>query len=116
MRRLLFNQKIGAKAWLDIHRTAHELGLRSNASMLYGHIESVEHRVEPAGTGLTGSAEEKIEPAVQARGGFERPGAGGSVMRRTGEFRGRRKIGDGGDLPRGPLRHNLEPVLVERIE
>jgi len=39
-------RKADAKTWLDIHRTAHELGLRPNASMLYGHIESIEHRVE----------------------------------------------------------------------
>ncbi len=39
-------RKADARTWLDIHRTAHELGLRTNASMLYGHIESIEHRVE----------------------------------------------------------------------
>jgi len=39
-------RKADAKAWLAIHRAAHELGLRTNASMLYGHIESIEHRVE----------------------------------------------------------------------
>jgi aminodeoxyfutalosine synthase len=39
-------RKADAQAWLDIHRTAHQLGLRTNASMLYGHIESIEHRVE----------------------------------------------------------------------
>jgi aminodeoxyfutalosine synthase len=39
-------RKADAKTWLDVHRTAHELGLRTNASMLYGHIESVEHRVD----------------------------------------------------------------------
>jgi aminodeoxyfutalosine synthase len=39
-------RKADAKTWLDIHRTAHELGLPTNASMLYGHIESIEHRVE----------------------------------------------------------------------
>jgi aminodeoxyfutalosine synthase len=32
--------------WLSIARTAHQLGLRSNATMLYGHIESEEERVE----------------------------------------------------------------------
>ena len=32
--------------WFDVHRTAHELGLKTNATMLYGHIESVEHRVD----------------------------------------------------------------------
>jgi aminodeoxyfutalosine synthase len=39
-------RKADAKTWLDIHRKAHELGLRTNASMLYGHIESIEHRVD----------------------------------------------------------------------
>jgi aminodeoxyfutalosine synthase len=39
-------RKADAKTWLDIHRTAHELGLRTTASMLYGHIESMEHRVD----------------------------------------------------------------------
>lgn len=39
-------RKADAGAWLDIHRTAHELGLRTNASMLYGHIESAEHRID----------------------------------------------------------------------
>ena len=32
--------KADAGRWLDIHRTAHELGLRTNATMLYGHIEN----------------------------------------------------------------------------
>jgi len=39
-------RKADAQTWLDIHRTAHELGLKTNASMLYGHIESAEHRVD----------------------------------------------------------------------
>ena len=39
-------RKADAGAWLEIHRTAHELGLRTNASMLYGHIEAIEHRVD----------------------------------------------------------------------
>mgnify|MGYP000035340543 CR=1 FL=1 len=32
--------------WLEIHRTAHQLGLRSNATMLYGHVEKAVHRVD----------------------------------------------------------------------
>lgn len=32
--------------WFDVHRTAHRLGIKSNATMLYGHIESLEHRVD----------------------------------------------------------------------
>ncbi len=32
--------------WLDIHRTAHKLGLHTNATMLYGHLENAFHRVD----------------------------------------------------------------------
>jgi aminodeoxyfutalosine synthase len=38
--------KADAGAWLRIHREAHELGLRSNATMLYGHIETWPHRID----------------------------------------------------------------------
>ena len=38
--------KADADAWIRIHREAHELGLRSNATMLYGHIEDARHRVD----------------------------------------------------------------------
>jgi aminodeoxyfutalosine synthase len=44
------DQICGAKAstetWLDVHRTAHQLGLHSNATMLYGHIEKAKHRID----------------------------------------------------------------------
>jgi aminodeoxyfutalosine synthase len=39
-------RKADARTWLNVHRTAHQLGLRTNASMLFGHVESVEHRVD----------------------------------------------------------------------
>src|SRR6516162_8250485 len=38
--------KADADAWIRIHREAHELGLRSNATMLYGHIEEPMHRID----------------------------------------------------------------------
>jgi aminodeoxyfutalosine synthase len=38
--------KADADDWLRIHREAHELGLRSNATMLYGHIEEPRHRID----------------------------------------------------------------------
>ena len=38
--------KVDAKGWLLIHKTAHELGIPSNATMLYGHIEKYEHRID----------------------------------------------------------------------
>jgi aminodeoxyfutalosine synthase len=38
--------KCTSEQWLAIHRTAHELGMPSNATMLYGHIEKYEHRID----------------------------------------------------------------------
>jgi aminodeoxyfutalosine synthase len=38
--------KSDAGKWLDIHRTAHQLGLRTNCTMLYGHIETDYHRID----------------------------------------------------------------------
>jgi len=38
--------KVDADGWLNIHETAHQLGMHSNATMLYGHIESYAHRVD----------------------------------------------------------------------
>ena len=38
--------KADADAWIRIHREAHQLGLRSNATMLYGHIEKTKHRID----------------------------------------------------------------------
>ncbi|MEI2749972.1 MAG: aminofutalosine synthase MqnE [Ferruginibacter sp.] len=37
--------KVSGEGWLEIHEKAHELGMHSNATMLYGHIEKYEHRV-----------------------------------------------------------------------
>jgi len=46
VRRELFHQKIGAKRWLEIHEIAHGLGIPSNATLLYGHIETRAERVQ----------------------------------------------------------------------
>ncbi|MBM3441718.1 MAG: CofH family radical SAM protein [Bacteroidetes bacterium] len=37
--------KVDAAGWLDIHETAHSLGMHSNATMLYGHLEDYRHRI-----------------------------------------------------------------------
>jgi aminodeoxyfutalosine synthase len=42
----LCEHKANTHAWLQIHRTAHEIGLRSNCTMLYGHIEQPYHRID----------------------------------------------------------------------
>ncbi|MDH3214939.1 MAG: aminofutalosine synthase MqnE [Candidatus Krumholzibacteria bacterium] len=46
VRRELFPGKAGRQRWLDIHRLAHSMGIRSNATMLYGHIETLGERVQ----------------------------------------------------------------------
>ncbi len=45
IRKELFHQKIGEEVWLDIHKKAHLLGIPTNATLLYGHIETYEERV-----------------------------------------------------------------------
>ena len=46
VRRKICHDKCDGTRWLDIHRTAHRLGLRSNVTMLYGHIETHAERVD----------------------------------------------------------------------
>ena len=38
--------KVSGEGWLHIHEVAHNLGMHSNATMLYGHIEKYEHRID----------------------------------------------------------------------
>lgn len=45
-RKKLCDDKVDADGWLEVHRVAHELGLRSNCTMLFGSIETVEERVD----------------------------------------------------------------------
>jgi len=46
VRELVCPNKISGERWLEIHEAAHRLGMRTNATMLYGHIETVEERVD----------------------------------------------------------------------
>jgi aminodeoxyfutalosine synthase len=46
VRRKIADDKCGSDRYLDIHRIAHGLGMRSNVTMLYGHIETAEERVD----------------------------------------------------------------------
>ena len=46
VRRKICRTKIDGPMWLDIHRIAHGMGIPSNCTMLYGHIETIEERVE----------------------------------------------------------------------
>lgn len=40
-----FKAKVGEAGWFDVHRVAHELGIYTNATMLYGHIEGPAERI-----------------------------------------------------------------------
>lgn len=53
--------KVDGAGWLDIHATAHRLGMHSNATMLYGHIESYAHRIDHM---------EKLRQQQDQTGGF----------------------------------------------
>ena len=46
VRKQLFPFKMGAPRWLEIHRIAHTMGIPTNATLLYGHIETHEERVD----------------------------------------------------------------------
>ena len=42
----LFKRKIGEERWFEVHRIAHRMGIPSNATLLYGHIETYQERVD----------------------------------------------------------------------
>src|SRR5271169_3920799 len=46
VRRIICDHKIAGEEWIEVARTAHRLGLKSNCTMLYGHIENEEDRVD----------------------------------------------------------------------
>jgi aminodeoxyfutalosine synthase len=46
IREVICADKVNADGWLSIHEEAHKLGMHSNATMLYGHIEKYEHRID----------------------------------------------------------------------
>jgi aminodeoxyfutalosine synthase len=46
IRQQICDDKVDGKEWLAIHKTAHQLGMHTNATMLYGHIENYIHRID----------------------------------------------------------------------
>jgi len=62
VRKRLCPEKISGQRWLDIHRTAHLTGIATNATMLYGHIERYEDRVDHL---------RKIRELQDVTGGFQ---------------------------------------------
>lgn len=46
LRKKLCPNKVSGEGWLNVHTTAHKLGLKTNATMLYGHVETAEDRID----------------------------------------------------------------------
>jgi len=46
VREIICDGKLDADEWIEVHRVAHAMGLKSNCTMLYGHVEKPEHRVD----------------------------------------------------------------------
>lgn len=46
VRQETFKHKMGAERWFEVHAIAHKMGIPSNATLLYGHVETYEERVE----------------------------------------------------------------------
>ena len=46
VRNVIGKGKDRTRQWLDVHRIAHELGMRTTATMMYGHVETIGHRLE----------------------------------------------------------------------
>ncbi len=61
IRKQICEDKVDAEGWLSIHRNAHLLGMHSNATMLYGHIENYSHRIDHM---------EKLRALQDQTGGF----------------------------------------------
>jgi aminodeoxyfutalosine synthase len=46
VREVICDGKLDADEWIEVHKIAHGLGIRSNCTMLYGHVETAEHKVD----------------------------------------------------------------------
>ena len=46
VRTTIADRKLAAEEWIEVHRVAHRLGIRSNCTMLYGHVETIEDRID----------------------------------------------------------------------
>src|SRR5947199_10232917 len=46
VREIICDGKLDADEWIEVHRIAHKMGIKSNCTMLYGHVEKPEHKVD----------------------------------------------------------------------
>src|SRR5438132_1698816 len=68
----VFKGKVGENKWFEVHSTAHELGIPSNATMLYGHVETITDRI----THLIKLRELQAESLQRMGSGFRVQGSG----------------------------------------
>ena len=61
-------RKADADTWLAVHRTAHRLGLRSNATMLYGHVETPAQRIDHLRAAPRAAGRDRRLPGVHPAG------------------------------------------------
>ncbi len=61
IREIICADKVDGAGWLDIHETAHKIGMHTNATMLYGHVENYGHRIDHM---------EQLRAAQDRTGGF----------------------------------------------
>lgn len=76
-----FKGKIRSDVWLDVHRVAHELGLNTNATILYGHVEAREERL------VHMDMLRRAQDEALARLGYERDDEGAITLTRPGASR-----------------------------
>jgi len=96
IRQQICADKVDADGWLNIHRTAHKMGMHSNATMLYGHIEKFEHRVDHM---------ERLRQLQDETGGFN------TFI----PLKFRNKDNDMSHIPESPVTEDMRLYAVARI-
>ena len=102
VRATIAERKLTGQEWLRVHRVAHELGIPSNCTMLYGHVETMDDRIEHLGM---------LRELQDETGGFLTyiPLAYHPDNNELGEELGR--VGLGHDRLRGPAEHRHRPPV-----
>jgi aminodeoxyfutalosine synthase len=87
---------VDAEGWLAIHRTAHRLGMHSNATMLFGHIENYVHRIDHM---------ERLRQLQDQTGGFN------TFI----PLKFRNKNNDLSHVPESPLAEDMKLYAIARL-
>ena len=96
VRATIAERKLTGEEWIRVHRVAHELGIPTNCTMLYGHVETAEDRIEHLSHAARAPGRDRRVPHLHPAGLSPRP-------QRAGRGAGTRGHGD--DRLRGPQEH-----------